>query len=72
MEIVVGCLLSFLCGVVCTLTIQVVDVKRTKTADSSSDKGSHGEEVSKRDERLREQWESFLNYNGEEKMGGDE
>ncbi len=70
MEIVVGCLLSFLCGVVCTLTIQVVDVKRTKRQEQAP--ALQGESSSRHDEKLREQWESFLNYNGAEQTGGED
>ena len=65
MEIVIGCLLSFLCGVVCTLAVQVVDVKRTKRQERAPALRD-GEGGSRHDEKLREQWESFLNYNGEE------
>ena len=74
MEIVIGCLLSFLCGVVCTLAVQVVDVKKGSVRGGPSGTPVPTDDMkgSRREEQLREQWESFLNYNGKEQMGGDE
>ncbi len=68
MEIVIGCLLSFLCGMACTLTAQSLHVegKRTYTTTKSADTQDVN---SRHDEKIREQWESFLNYNGDEKGG---
>ncbi len=71
MESVIGCVLCFLCGMVCTLAVQVLDVKNKNVSTKGSNEIPK-EEIARRDERLREQWENFLNYNGHEQTGGDE
>ena len=70
MEILIGCILSFLCGVAVTLTAQVLGTNDKKPMPPQRET-ERKPEYNRHDERIREQWENFLNYNGKEQNGGD-
>ena len=70
MEMGIACILSFLCGMACTLTAQVLGVSNAdKTAKVQ--KEVEKPKLNHREEKLREQWDNFLSYNGNEQNGGD-
>lgn len=65
MELVAACLLSFALG-----SWTVILSQRNTSCDSKAEERKNaigdGENVTRREETLRAQWESFLNYNGGE------